>query len=79
MPVSNGCNRKHTGECLEATNKCFGCGETGQVQQKRYCPKRNNAGQVQLGAVNAKDAGRKNLVKGMIKVSVVPTILLFDS
>lgn len=43
------------------------------------CPKRNNADQPPLGAVNVKDARHNNLVQCMIMVRDVPAMLLFHS
>lgn len=79
-PVCPSNRRCHTGECLKSSNKCFACGEAGDI--KKNCPKltetkKNASVPAMLNIANARDAARNNLAQVMITISSISTFLLF--
>lgn len=78
-PFYQNCKRRHDGECMRNSNKCFLCGEAGHL--KRDYPKNKDKKSLapsKLNAVNLEDVTRNNLVKGMITIYDTPSSLLFN-
>ncbi|XP_073289565.1 uncharacterized protein [Primulina huaijiensis] len=77
-PVCPKCSRKHEGECLWGSGKCFKCGSTDHVLKN--CPQWKQPTQGRVFAMHAEGADPDTtLLTGMIYIAGVATNALLDS